>query len=150
MLGVGKKRKSTVTPSQSKKKSRRIPTWMHTFVCISDTEQDFVPDCDGRAKLLLAGLGEKRIQLYLDGDAEDIRYELYSHFPKLEEGGGFELLRAQEGGGKLLNVIPFPQTGYSVSYLKTVVHSAKVYIRPLQKNLSLEPTNDEVGSVQIY
>lgn len=70
-------------------------------------------------------------------------------FPKLEEGGGFELLRAQEGGGKLLNVIPVPQSGYSVNYLKKVVHSAKIYIRPFQKKLSLEPVNDEVGSVQI-
>ena len=60
-------------------------------------EQDFVPDCEERAKLLMAGLGEKRIQLYLDADAEDIKFELYSHFPKLQEGGGFELLRTHAG-----------------------------------------------------
>lgn len=59
---------------QSKKKSRRIPTWTHTFICISDTDQELVPDCDERAKLLMAGLGEKRIQLSLDADVEDIRF----------------------------------------------------------------------------
>ena len=48
------------------------------------------------------------------------------------EGGGYELLRT------VPNVIPPPQGGYTVEYLKNIVSQAKVYIRPLQKNLSLD------------
>ena len=53
-------------------------------------------------------------------------------------------MRAQDGGSKLLNVIPVPPNGYTSSFLKKVVHCAKVYIRPLQKDLSLDPATDEV------
>ncbi len=70
-------------------------------------------------------------------DSQDIYHELISIFPKLREGGGLQLLRTH-------NEIDVPPSGYCVSYLKAVVHNAKIYIRPLQKELSIEPENDEV------
>ena len=42
-------------------------------------------------------------------------------------------------GQRLLQVIPSPSDGYSVTYLKEVLRQAKVYIRPMQKDLSLIP-----------
>ena len=50
----------------------------------------------------------------VNSDAQDIHFELLSQFPKLRNGGGFELLRAQEGGRKLLSPIVAPKAGYSV------------------------------------
>lgn len=126
-----------------KKKQPRYPTWTHSFVCLSETTQEIVPDTDNRAKLLMAGLGEKRLQLRMDADAQSIYFELCSAFPKLSDAGGYEFLRAQEGGGKLLSPIVLPPNGYSTNYLKAVVHSAKIYIRPLQRDLSLEPVENE-------
>ena len=106
--------------------------WTHTFVCLSLPSQRYVPDSDERAVLQLAGLGEKKISIDAYSDAQEIHQELLYHFPKLRDGGGYELLRTSEGGGKLLQVIASPENGLSVSYLRAVVHHAKIFIRPLQ------------------
>ena len=68
----------------------------------------------------------------------EIYDELLFQYPKLKDSGGFELLRVREGGGKRLQVIACPPKGYTVSYLRAVVHHATVYIRPLQRDLCLE------------
>ena len=57
----------------------------------------------------------------------------------MHEGGGYELLHKAEGNTKLLDVIPVPLGGYTASFLKDIVMQAKVYIHPIQKDLSLEP-----------
>ena len=46
--------------------------------------------------------------------------------------GGVELLRVPEGGGKVLQEIATPQSGYTIPYLRAVVHHAIINIRPLQ------------------
>jgi hypothetical protein len=43
-------------------------------------------------------------------------------------------------------VIACLENGYNVNFLKTVVLSAKIYIRPLQKSLSIEVEKEEVNS----
>ena len=123
---------------------KKIPTWSHTFVCLANSSQDTVPDGDERASLQIAGLEEKKITFCSYSDAQEIYQELLYNFPKLSEAGGFELLRAAEGGVKQLDVIVAPDSGYSVSYLRAVVHHAKIYIRPMQRNLSLDPVKEEV------
>ena len=138
---TGKRNKS----STGKSKRKKIPMWTHTFVCLSSREQEEVPDCNLRADLQMAGLGEKRISLPDYSDGYDIHIELTTHFPKLNNAGGYELLRLQEGGGKQLDIIACPPSGYSVAYLKAVVHTAKIYIRPLQKDLSLDQLEDKVS-----
>lgn len=113
-------------------------------MCLSSTNQDTLPDGEERATLQIAGLGEKRISLSAFADAQEIYQDLSFQFPKLSDSGGFELLRIPEGGGKQLDIIAAPETGYTVSYLRAVVHHAKIYIRPMQRNLSLEPVKKEV------
>lgn len=51
----------------------------------------------------------------------------------------YDLLRTGDRNSRILDVIPVPSGGYNVSYLKTVVAEAKVYVRPLQRSLSCEP-----------
>lgn len=130
---------------RNKSKKKKIPTWSHTFVCLSSTSQEVIPDGQERALLQIAGLGEKRISLSVYADAQDISFDLCEHFPKLSNGGGFELLRVPEGGGKMLDIIASPESGFTVSYLKAVVHHAKIYIRPLQQDLSLDPVEQDVS-----
>ena len=130
---VGKKRKAA---SSSRGKHKKPPTWTHTFVCLASASQDTLPDGQERAELQIAGLGEKRITLSAYVDAQDIYHELTFQFPKLSNSGGFELLRVP--GGKQLDVIASPANGYTVSYLRAVVHHAKIFIRSLHKDLSLE------------
>ena len=139
---VGKKRKSR--PSYCKKK---LPTWTHTFICLSSTTQESVPHAQERAELQIAGLGEKKITMLADAGVSEIYSELSFHFPNLSTAGGFELMRTPEGGGKILDVIASPESGYNVPYLKAVVHQSKIYIRPLQQNLSLDPVLGEVSGI---
>lgn len=49
------------------------------------------------------------------------------------------------GSCKVLEVLFVPPGGYNVPYLKSCLLQAKAYIRPIQKQLSLEPlsTNDD-------
>ena len=144
---VGKKRKYPSSSRGSKKK--KLPTWTHTFVCLASVNQETLPDGQERADLQIAGLGEKRITLSAYADAQEMYDELAFQFSKLSESGGFELLRVPEGG-KQLDVIASPESGYTVSYLRAVVHHAKIYIRPMQKDLSLEPIKEPVSSDSIW
>ena len=139
---AGKRKGGVKLPSKPAKKKAKVPTWTHTFVCLAFTDQDLIPESSERAWLHLAGLGEKKIQLSIDSDAHSIHSELFSQFPKLSNGGGYELLRAEKGQ-KLLCVIDAPASGYTASYLKAVAHNAKIYVRPLQRDLSLDAENKE-------
>ena len=129
----------------SKEEQRRNYQRGHTHLCLSDKSQVEVPDGDERAALQLSSLGEKRISLLAHSDMQDIYDELLFQFPKLKEAGGYELLRLPEGGGKMLQVIASPESGYTVEYLHAVVHHAKIFIRPMQNNLSSEPEQAQVG-----
>ena len=114
-------------------KRKAVPkTWAHTFVCLSHPDDTEPPDASERAKLLLAGLGERKVNLIAHGD---IREDLLTEYPKLRAGGGFELLRLK--APRELDVIPIPRGGYTVQYLKTVIQNAKVYIRPIQAPLDV-------------
>lgn len=124
--------------SKGGNKRKRLPTWSHTFVCLSNKDKQTVPDSSERAALLLAGLGEKKVTFDEFCNHQEIKSELEFGFPKLLDSGGFELLRIQEGGGKTLHSIETPKNGFTVPFLRAVVHHAVIYIRPLQKNLSTE------------
>ena len=114
-------------------------------MCLSSTQVNTPPDSQERAKLQIAGLGEKKISLDIHADAHDVYEELMCQFPKLLDGGGFELLRINDrGAGKMLEVISAPDSGYSVLFLKAVMQQAKIFIRPLQKDLSCSPSKEEV------
>ena len=131
---------------QSKPKKKKIPTWTHTFVCLAHRDDDLVPDSQERATLKLAGLGEKRVTLPVLATALEVCDELRFQYPRLADGGGFELLRASDASSKDLEVIKAPEGGHTVDYLKAVIHSAKIYIRPLQKDLDLSPCSVDVSA----
>lgn len=73
-------------------------------------------------------------------DAHEFKEFLFNNYPKLRDGGGFELLRITGSTrSRQLSVIPCPNEGYTVNYLRdprTLVGHATVYIRPLQRDLS--------------
>lgn len=111
-------------------KRKRTPMWTHTYICLASPKQEYAPDHNERITLKMAGLGEESVSLDLLAEAWEINEELCFKFPKLKKAGGYELLRLPESGGKLLDVIAMPKGGYTTSYLKAVVHHAKIYIRP--------------------
>ena len=142
----GGKRKSKSRASGSGPSKRvKVRTWTHTWVCLSRILDDEVPDASERAKLKLAGLGERRFAIDANATAQELTFELEFQFPKLKDSGGFELMRTMESGSREIQVIEMPGGGYSCEYLKAVVHSAKLFIRPLQADLSMELCEPEVS-----
>ena len=94
-----------------------------------------------------AGFGRERIRLSTDdnfmdkvcSDQKDENNECIG-FPQLQHSGGFELLRCQSNS-RCLTVIDCPWT---VKYLKQFLGAqAKIYIRPVQQNLSTTPVRVE-------
>lgn len=68
---------------------------------------------------------------------EDFTDYLYKQFSKLEDAAGYELLKTRES----LEIIPCPNEGHSAKYLSNStlgIGVGIIYIRPLQKDLSLE------------
>ena len=122
--------------------------WQHVFVCLSQVGQFIPPDTADRVRLAQAGLGEKRISCSYDGSVDELHQELLSAFPPLRGGGGYEFLRLDEASRRQLSVVPPPPGGYNQPYLKAVFLQAKIFIRPLQKNLDLTPVAEsEVMSI---
>jgi hypothetical protein len=62
-------------------------------------------------------------------------------YPRLNYGGGFELLRCQTKSRDLLGISP--RIAGSSSLLKRRVGNGKVYVRPIQRDLSLDPERDD-------
>ena len=142
----GKGKRLLSNPSKGPKK-KKLKTWTHTFVCLSSTKHMYVPDATERTTLKLAGLGEKRFGVFAYNTAPELQDELFREFPKLVSAAGFELLRASEFGGRELVLIDIPSEGYSVEYLQAVVKGAKIYIRPLQKDLDESPLENKVSNL---
>ena len=80
-MSVLRKRRSEPVTAKGKKK-QRLPSWTHTFVCLSETDQECPSE---RATLQMAGLGEKKMVLDGDGNAQAIYDELLLQFPKLKD-----------------------------------------------------------------
>lgn len=66
----------------------------------------------------------------------DVKTKLESVYPKLIQGGGFEILRSGSPSSKLSLITP-PAGRYSVPFLRgsAGLGQALAYIRPLQKDL---------------
>lgn len=77
-----------------------------------------------------------------DGDAEHIHQTLLGTFPILAECGGYSLLRLAENSHAMVEI----DGPFSVSYLKDILNHAKLYVRPLQKDITEEDMRDYLGS----
>ena len=100
-------------------------------------------------KLILeeAGLWEKTVCIPdLDCDRDAFRSVILATYPKLRDGGGFELLRCQPNSREL--VVIGPKIANSPRLLKRRVGNGRVYVRPIQRNLSLEEEKGEVDVSQ--
>ena len=72
-------------------------SWTQKFICLHNTTADWVPTTQSE-KLMLeeAGLGEKKVTIPdLDCSQSTFHQPLLEAYPKLDDGGGFELLRCK-------------------------------------------------------
>ena len=77
-------------------KPKRQPTWKRTFVCLPNKSAAFSPTFAEYAVLKKAGLGDRKITLNLDYGPLEVDQKLKEALPKLEDSGGYSLLRTPE------------------------------------------------------
>ena len=140
--------RSTSAPKRSRNIKKKAKIWEHQFFCLAKKTQCSPPGAIDRGHLMQAGLGGKTLSFVETSDAEMFHEDLLDAFPKLRTGGGYELLRTNEHNVRSLDIIPPPPSGYAVDYLKGVAGQAKIYIRPLQRDLDLAPAEGE-GTVSV-
>ena len=138
-------------PSTGKKAKKCA--WKHRFVCLARHDQMRIPTTENeKDNLFEAGLGEKCIEFAsLDVDGEQFRDILYSSFPKLPKGGGFQLCRCVPNSRQLEPLTAVVHS--SPSLLKERVGNARTYIRPLQRDLDMDIVSglpEGVSTCSIY
>ncbi|KAK2556232.1 G2/M phase-specific E3 ubiquitin-protein ligase [Acropora cervicornis] len=116
-------------------------TWTRSFVCLAKKDSRSAPSASKRIALSAAELGEKKIVFHKCGNSTHVHEKITEAFPALASAGGYEILRIADDKSKNLMEIPMSGSDYSVSYLKGTLGQAKAYIRPIQKDLSLEESN---------
>lgn len=119
-------------------------------MCLGYYDQEKIPTTDfDKDELLKAGLGEKVIEFSsLHTTGEEFRDVLYSAFPKLKDGGGFELCRCIANSRKLDLLTSMAHS--SPHHLKERMGTARTYIRPLQRDLDLSEVVDLPDGVKFF
>lgn len=118
-------------------------TWTRTFICLEKRNATTAPSTFEKVSMAMAGLEEKSICFSKGGNSQHVHGKILEAFPILETSGGYEILRTGERGNRQLMVLSIPPGGYTVTYLKATIGSAKGYIRPLQKDLVFTPAPEQ-------
>ena len=135
-------------PTGSKKKEKK-QSWTVRFVCLDSTDATSAPCTpSAKEKLLTAGLGEQKTMIpdvsCTKSEFNDAILEL---FPRLRESGGYELLKCIPNS-KHLEIIS-SRISQSPRLLRSVVGNGRVFIRPIQKSLSLVPDESLCSSPEV-
>ncbi|CAH3146691.1 unnamed protein product [Porites lobata] len=141
-------RPSRPPPAKRQKSGFYVPkeTWTHEFFCLADCAAESAPSRSEKFELQLAGLGRKKIVFGCRDNAVQVKEKLEQAYPKLDKGGGFEILRSGNSTSVrgLCVLKPPTSTGYSVNFLRNEsgLGQALAYIRPLQRSLDTSPSEE--------
>lgn len=131
-------------PVVARKKCRRAAparpgrhTWKKECICLRDKEQELKPSPEEKMEMARLGLGLTDIVFNNNGNAEHIHNQLTKHFPVLSSCGGYTLLRLGANSRSLVE-IETPDGGLTVPYLKDILNQAKLFIIPLQTDITDE------------
>lgn len=121
--------------TQGKRKGRT--QWRKDCICLRNRQQSWKPSSEEKIELARMGLGLSAAEFSSDGDADHIHQIIMEKFPALEACGGYTLLRLAENSHNMVE-IEGPDSGITVPFLKDILNQAKLYIRPLQKDITEE------------
>ena len=122
------------SPGHSRKRPRN---WTHLFICLgSNTVRKWISA--DRLDRQMAGLGERTIEFeeYESIDSSAFRHRLYKEYPKLADGGGYELMRLPPNS-RTLEIIQPPAEGYTPLFLSRVMGTSRTFIRPISRSLNM-------------
>lgn len=114
--------------------------------CLSSPHDVHVPSSASQKELLLeAGLGLKDVYIPdVSCSREEFNDAIISTYPKLKSCGGFELLRCVPNSKQLEEISE--SVAQSPKLLKAVIANGRVYIRPVQKDLDLDPPDESTST----
>ena len=117
------------------------------MVCLPSKDAKRVPGTAAEREILVAaGLREKRVTIpNLNCSWEEFKAEILASFPVLSGCGGFELLRCVPNS-KDLEIIKV-SVAQSPSLLKQMIGNARVFIRPIQKDINLDDLLASISQV---
>ena len=121
-------------------KGKRPATCTLKFVCLANSDAE-KPQSSIKERTILcnAGLGEKSVQLDANANQAECHEEITKHFPQLGETG-YEVLLYQRGeDGGFFKIDP----PYIPKRIKDIAGNAKIYLRPLQRNLIADSSGIE-------
>ena len=129
-----------VTPRKKGKgpKAKKESTCTLKVVCLSSKNAQSPPSSvRERPYLSNIGLGDSSITFPAQ---EHVYSKILESFPALSKAGGFEICLFQRGGGEDagFHVINPPLIG---TRLKQLAGQAKIYIRPIQRDIDLSGVN---------
>ena len=130
----GKNSKRMIAKSVEKS---RLPLWKKEVVCLKSKDDHAVPNTAEKIALAKIGLMTKEVKFDLDGDGLHLDAVLKNEYPELQFTGGYSLLRPLTNSRDLAIIDP-PKGGFTIRYLKDILRSARLYVRPLQENISAE------------
>ena len=133
-----------------RQKIEKQVAWRHKFVCLAYRDQERIPTVDAeKEELYQAGLGENEIAFEsLAISQEEFRALVLDHFPRLKDGGGFQLLKCVPNSRTLEKLSMAVHT--SLALLKQRVGSSRTYIHPLQRDLDLTAVEESQEMVRIH
>ena len=141
LYGVKRPKESTNGHESAKKK--KCVTWTQKFVCLATTNMKRVPNAPYKCLLEAAGFGEKKVVISdVECSTSEFHDQLVESYPKLAIGGGFEFPRCIPNT-RDLELIPF-ETASVPRLLKQRVGNGRLYIRPIQKDLPMDPAQLEL------
>ena len=125
-----RKGKGSKRSPYSKESSQTSQPWKKETICLRFKNQLKKPDTKEKIALAEQGLGLKELLFNWEGDARHIHSVLIKSYPVLNTCGGYSMMRLATNSTDLLP-IGAPKDGVTVKYLKDILKSAKLYIRPL-------------------
>ncbi|XP_033110306.1 uncharacterized protein LOC117111504 [Anneissia japonica] len=129
------------SPYPQKKGKSKTQSWTRKMVCLSRPDADTTPRSEEKQLLIDVGLGEKTVFIPdINISPEQFCQVLYTYFAKLQDAGGFELLTCIGSERKLVTI----RGKYTPQNIKDRLDQGRIYIRPIQNSLNLDPVDSGV------
>lgn len=119
-------------------------SWRQKFFCLSSCTATTIPTTKAQKRALTSsGLGEKVISIDFTASSDDLHQKLLSVYPPLRVSGGYQLCKCVQNT-RSLQVIEPPPSGHTPVTLAGVIGQSRIYVRPLQSDISLGGSSSQV------
>ena len=140
----GRRASSTTGRSSTVSRTTIGRTWTMNIYCLANKHSVRVPTALEKISLQKAGLGFQKVKVFLGDNEETVLNKLKDAFPGLKECGGIELMSCLPHSRDLLVL----NSCLAAQQIKEAIGGGqgRIYLRPIQKNLSLVPLEEEKSS----